>query len=259
MLRFSIPAFVLAFLILSIVLASFEAGSWKYLWAGVVSFSALLCFGQYFSLSATQYDGWGIWSGKESRLEYLSRKMKFFDTIDWVDKNLSKDARMLAVGDSQVLYYPRLTYANSVFDEQFFAAAARKEKDPKGILRRLKEMGITYVIIDKVLGGENSHEYHQYELDKEQWLKIDGFVQGGLEPLNEFEGLYKVREKLMEKGPHIDNPFHFFPPQCWDYFNDFSNKDYEKSKNELERLLSFFPGDYIWLHRMGYLMKKSKI
>jgi len=255
MLRFSIFAFALAFLILSAALGALQEQRWKILLTSLVAASAIFCVPEYLSLSARWYDGWGIWSGRESRQEYLARKMS--PMIEWINQNLPKDARLLAVGDSQVLYYKRLAYANSVFDEQFFAAAARKEKDDAGILRRLKEMGITYVVFDEFLGVINSREYHQYELKADEWRKLDDFVQEGLEPLviENSISLYQVRDGLRAKGPHVPNPFYLYPPQAMEFLNDLSTKNYFQASLELGELKTFFPGDDQWEKNESELKK----
>ena len=261
MLRFSMPAFVLAFTVLSVGLESLVPGRWKSLWAGAVVASAFFCFGQYLSVSAAQFDGWGIWSGRETRQEYLARKMAS-GYMNKLVESLPKEARLLSVGDARVLYYGRPVYANSVFDEPFFAAAARNEKDSGGILRRLRELGITHVVFEKELGPLHSREYHQYVLTAEEWEKLSGFVQAGLEPVsvNGPLGLYRVREKLSPNGPRPPNPFLFYPPQALNFMNDMANKNYPEAGMELKRLKSFFPGEDYWMKRGEELeaIEKSK-
>lgn len=249
MLRFSIPAFVLGFLVLSVALTSLKELKWQWAWIGAVAGMALLCIPEYLSISATRYDGWGVWAGWENRRSYIER-MTHLNV--WAVNNLPKNVRLLVVGDAQVLYYKRRTYANSVFDEQFFAAAARNERDAEGILRRLKNLGITHLRFEDS-GSMNAWEYHQYELNKEEWLKIDDFVKRGLEPMG--DGLYRLRENLDVKGNHLDNPFSFYPPQAQDWARDSLNKSYEKEKADVDQLLSFFPGDSIWLRQKEQLVK----
>jgi hypothetical protein len=128
-------------------------------------------------------------------------------------------------------------------------------------LRRLKELGITHVIVSKVLGAVHSKEYHQYELDKDQWRKIEGLVQRGLEPLV-IEGdtcLYQVRERLVEKAAHIANPFLLFPPQAFDLMSDLSSKNYSKARLELDQLKGFFPGDDQLAKKESELQKMGKV
>ncbi len=217
MLRFSIFAFALAFLILSAALGTLRQQRWKNLFTAAVAASALLCTGEYLFLSGKWYDGRGLWSGRESRDGYLARHLSPSGGAlsGWVNANLPKDSRLLVVGDAQVLYYDRPVYANSVFDEPFFAAAARGEKDAAGILRRLKELGITHVAFDELYGAVNSREYNQYELKEEQWRKLDDFVQKGLEPMviGNAVRLYRVRDGLRAGGPRVPNPFTLIRPK----------------------------------------------
>ncbi len=259
MLRFSMFAFVLALLVLSAALGTLKEQRWKLLLTGAVVASAVFCTAEYFSLSSTWFDGWGLWSGRESRQDYLSRKIS--PMIEWVNQNLPENAQLLVVGDARVLYYKRPTYANSVFDEQFFSDAALKEKDAEGILRRLKELGISYIVFDKLFGVINSREYHQYELKENDWRKLDDFVQEGLEPvlIEDAVSLYQVRDRLREKGPHVPNPFYLYPPQALDFLNDLSDKNYSQARLNLAQLMAFFPGDDQWAKKESELKKLEKM
>src|SRR5581483_4243330 len=235
MLRFSIPAFILAFLIFSAVLSSLKGEKWGTLWISAVAASAILCAGEYLHLSATWYDGRGIWNGEESRDQYLIRKIgpSGGAMAQWVNTNLPKGARLLIVGDAQVLYYQRPVYANSVFDEQFFAAAAHREKDTDGILRRLKELGVNYVVFDEQMGMIHSSEYHQYELSSSEWRKLRDFAQEGLEFVsgnNNHVSLYRVRDALVKTGQKTLNPFYLYPMQTRNLFEDLSNGEYARAK-----------------------------
>ncbi|HUO56971.1 MAG TPA: glycosyltransferase family 39 protein [bacterium] len=261
MLRFSIPSFLAAFLILSAGVATHPNKSWNYLWTGMVTLSALLCLGEYFLLSKYWYDGWGIWSGGETREEYLSRRLpSSYSAVPWIKRNIPKDSRLLAVGDAQVLYYPVQAYANSVFDEPFFAVAARREGDAAGILKRLKELGITHVVFDELLGVINSEEYHQYNLNREEWNKLYDFVRRGLEPLliRREVGLYRVKDALDEEGRVVPNPFDRYPSQAGEFLRALSDKNYSKANQILGQLESFFPGDPQWDREENELRQLSK-
>jgi 4-amino-4-deoxy-L-arabinose transferase-like glycosyltransferase len=263
MLRFSMFAFILAFLVLSATVGALKEERWKALLTSAIVVSAILCISEYLFLSTRWYDGWEMWSGRESRQEYLARKISPAGGAlsEWVNHNLPKDAQLLVVGDAQVLYYDRPVYANSVFDEQFFAAAARKENDAAGILQRLKELGITYVVFDQLLGVVNSREYHQYELKKDEWRKLDDFVQKGLEPIviENTVSLYRVSDALRENGSRVPNPFFLYPSQASDFLNDLSDKNYSKAKLELNQLKDFFPGEEYWVKKESEFNRMEKV
>jgi hypothetical protein len=184
-----------------------------------------------------------------------------FPIAEWANANLPKDARILVVGDAQVLYYKRPVYANSVFDEQFFAAAARDEKDSEGILKRLQKRGITYVVFDKLLGVMNAREYRQYELNGDEWNKIDDFAQRGLVPIVDQNAvaLYQVKENLVKKESRVPNPFYLYPPQALDFLCDLKDGNYSKARRELDELKAFFPGDDHWAKKEVELVKMVKM
>jgi hypothetical protein len=262
MLRFSIPAFVLGFLVLSVALASPQEKKWHWAWVGAVGVSALFCIPEYLSISTTRYDGWGIWTGREARVDYVRRRLgpDLAQLIPQVNGALPRNARLLLVGDAQALYYKRPSFANSVFDEQFFEAAAREEKDAEGILRRVKELGVSYVAFCLSPGVENAREYHQYELSGDEWRKLYDFSQRGLEPLPALGsfGLFRVRESLSAKRSFDWNPFTFFPPEASRFYECQKNKDAIGARKELDQLVVFFPGDPVWKNQKIEPVKKAR-
>ncbi len=247
MLRFSIPAFVLAFMVLSAVIVSQKGWAWKGLWAGSVLASAILFLATYVDLSARFYDGGGIWMGKETSQAYLNRKLQnsYEPLVDWTNQNLPKDARLLLVGDSRSVYYDRVHYANSAFDDQFFALAARQERNAAGILKRLHKMGITHLVINGHEGLRVSVDYHQYELTSLEWHRLNEFVRLGLKPLywRNFQAVYEVKSRLSdEKIPYLVNLFSFFAPSAYDFFQAVDG-DTINAQAALRAQQAFFPSE----------------
>jgi hypothetical protein len=252
MLRFSIPAFILALMILSAILTSQNNRFWNVIWTGSVAACAILCFGAYLDKSATFFDGTGIWTGRETRQDYLNRKLQnsYQPLVQWTDDHLPGDSRLLIVGDSRGVYYRRPYYANSVFDDQFLALAARQSGSPQGILNRIKEFGITHVVVNATEGIRNSNEYHQYELNDSEWKRLNDFISLGLEPLyyKNFQAVYQVKPELASQpGPYAVNLFSFLSSPAGDFIKDVQSQHYEEGKIDLEKILRLFPGEKYWL------------
>ena len=134
MLRFTMPAFLLALICFSSLLMIQPGAFYKRLWIFSILSSAILCLGAYFDLSLNYFDGAGVWSGRETREDYLIRKLpdSYESLVLWTDQNLPTDSKLLIVGDSRGVYYRRPFLANSVFDDQELAKAARNASDPQG-------------------------------------------------------------------------------------------------------------------------------
>jgi hypothetical protein len=200
-----------------------------------------------------------MWSGRESEQSYLDRMLlnSYEPIAHWADGHLPTEARLLIVGDSRGVYYPRTAFAASAFDEPFFAKAAREEKDAGGILRRLKEAGITHVVLNAPEGIRVSKEYNQYRLSASEWKKINDFEKTGLEPLywKNYQAVYLVRERLQPTSSGGMNLFSFFAPEAYDFIRDFNARDYPKAETELSVLLSLFPREGFWLEKKAELRR----
>lgn len=253
MLRFSIPCFGLGFLFLSCGWTAFAKTPWGWLWPGAVGASALLCAVELFALSGQWVDAGPLWSGRETRVGYLSRRLGADDmkVVEWANGHLPKDARILAVGDARALYYERQVLTQSTFDDAFFARAAREGKDGADILRHVRETGVSYLLIHQGLGALYAREYHHYELTPEQWRRLDGFVQGGLDPVfvQGAVGLFRIRDSFQLGGTAQTDPFSFLSPQAGDFFRSLSDHDQAKAGAKLKELLQLFPKDPYWLSR----------
>jgi len=263
MLRFSLPALVLSLVLFSSVFFAQKGRVWKNLWVASILACAVLFFGDYVDLSASYYDGAGIWRGLETQEEYLSRKMQnsYVPLVLWTRDNLPKDARLLIVGDSRGVYYERPYLAQSAFDEPFFARAARSAQDAAGILKQLRQLGIDYVVFNLPEGLRVSKEYHQYELKPEEWKRLDSFFKFGLQPLywRNFQGVYEVQNKLGPVGDRSPlDPFSFLAPQAYDFFLDSKSGHLEKAEGELDELTTLFPNDFFWRTQKETLDKAER-
>jgi hypothetical protein len=258
MLRFLMPAFVTLLMLLTIVLMEEKKKFWGALWLGAVCVSALFSTGNYIDLSARFFDGIGIWSGRETTQAYLERKLQnsYQPMVQWSDENLPADSRLLIVGDARGVYYKRPFYANSAFDDPFFAKAAAVEKTPGGILKELNRLGITHLAVNIPEGERISADYGQYHLNKSQWGCLNEFLRLGLEPLyfKDFLAVYRVKPELGEsKEPYLVNPFSFFSPQAYDLKKDLASNDFSNAEKDADRVLALFPRDSFWLERKGFI------
>ncbi len=263
MLRFSLPVFTLGFLLVGMACSSFRWERWRSLWPGMVLMNAVLCFPEILSLSAQWSAGGPYWRGQEDQGQYLSRRLgePDMEMVRSVNEGLPADSRILFVGDSRVLYYDRQCLAQSTFDEPFFASAARTQReDGPAILKKLKELGITHVIVHQGLGSLYAREYHQYDaLTPAQWRLLEGFGQGGLEPmaLKGPLGLFKVRESFGSLDLKSPNPFSLLPAPATDCLAALNQGNRAASKEGVAKMLELFPQDPFWLEQKEVLKRKT--
>jgi len=259
MLRFSMPAFLLALILFSAVFMSDESPpALQWGWKISVWIFAVFFLGSYSVISGRYYQGWDRWIGQETQEGFLSRQMSnsYEALVLWTDQHLSPDARLLIVGDARGLYYPRSFVANSVFDEPFLAQAARQEKDAASILKRLHESGITHVVINGPEGLRLSAEYGQYDLKAEEWAKLNILVAQGLKLLfwKNFQAVYAVKDELSdEKTPYVLNLFSFMSPYAYDFSEALKAGDKPKTREALNYLLTLFPQETYWREQLKTL------
>jgi hypothetical protein len=258
MLRFSMPAFVLALILFSVVFVSESApAGFQWGWKISIWIFAFFFLGSYAVISGQYYQGLDRWIGQESREGFLTRQMSnsYEPLVIWTDQHLP-DARLLIAGDARGLYYPRFFYTNSAFDEPFLVRAAKREKDGEGILKELHESGITHVVINGLEGLRLSAEYYQYDLKPEEWAKLNTLVARGLKPLywKNFQAVYAVKDALSdEKSPYLLNLFSFMSPYAYDFSEALKVGDKPKAKEALNYLLMLFPQETYWREQIQAL------
>ncbi len=258
MLRFIMPAFLAAFILLSVSQEDPGKKFWRPLWLSGVFLSALLSLPVFLRVSADYYDPTGIWTGRETVKDYLSRKLlnSYEPMADWIGVNLPRDARLLVAGDSRGVYYPREFLANSAFDEPFFQEAARSGKNPGDILKKLQRSGITHIAVNVPEGMRIAESYGQYLLEPRGWKILTEFVRTGLEPLyyKDFMAVYRVKNTLSApNGSYLVNPFSFFYRPAYDLLMKEKTMNLNLAEKEAGEILSVFPNESYWWE------KKAKI
>ncbi len=195
-LRLLIPALILSFVAMALVLGDTRRKEATPFWGGVATIFAILSLLSLGRLSANYYQTDHLWLGETSQYEYLTKApqtQSYFWMARAVDRFVS--GQVLVLGDARGLYYTNPVLTNSVFDEQVFQKLARTEKDGDGIRKKLKEMGVDAVVIsgdeEKRLSAQNPF----YVLDAAGEGKWREFLQRWTDPMF-WDGnccLYRVR------------------------------------------------------------------
>jgi len=261
MLRFVMPGFLLAFILLSALLMDRKEKVWKTLWTSALLISAVLCLGTYLDLSARFYDPIGVIMGRETPTAYLERKNlnTYEPMVRWIDENLAQDASLLVVGDARGVYYPRTFIANSAFDRPFFEEAALEGKDPSDILLKLRRSGITHLAVNIPEGQRLSADYHQYTLSVDQWKILDQFLRQGLTPVyfKDYLAVYEVKKELSPStAPYVVDPFSFFYGPSIALRRHIQSGDLTKADKESDLVLLAFPHETYWWEKKAFILAK---
>ncbi len=251
-LRFVLPVFVLLNILAGSVLAGGDKPNCGKGWAWVGGFCAIFCFVYLSVISYYYYSCAGIWSGKQTRAEYLMSPGKitpYYDTAQWINQNLPPEARLLVVGDARGLYYDRPFLTNSVFDEQELSKAAKQETAPGGIARRLKELGVDYLVVNGAEGIRVAVDYHHYDLTSEQWKRLDDFIQQDTEVVYQqgLQGVYRILSSptASHRAETLDLILFFSKPAS-QFVKDVQRHQWGEAEENLNEALSLYPFSKFW-------------
>lgn len=192
-----IPAFILSFLAMALILGDIRRRDATPFWGGVVSLFAILSLLSLGRLSVNYYQTQKIALGAETREEYLAsvpQTASYYGLTRAVGTFLKPGEQVLIVGDARSLYYPRPFYANSVFDEQVLPKLALQKKDGEDIWRGLKEMGVDAVVFSGEEGKRLAGQYPFYTFEPASLEKLKGFIQYQTDLyFDGLNGVYRLR------------------------------------------------------------------
>ena len=149
-LRLMIPAFAVCFAAMGMILGDIGKKPVFHFWGTVASLFTFLSLLSLCRLSTNYYQTQKMWTGEQTREEYLAQSpltSTYYGLTRAAGALLPEESRVLIVGDSRGLYYPRPFLSNSVFDSQVLNRLASERKDGDDIRRGLKEMGVDAVIV----------------------------------------------------------------------------------------------------------------
>ncbi|HEY5038864.1 MAG TPA: hypothetical protein VIJ93_07320, partial [bacterium] len=251
-LKFMVPDFVLFYILLSAVLVGGNRPAWGKGTAWIGGLSAVFCFAYLCAISHFYYSCAGIWSGRQTRADYLSSPGKitpYYPLTQWLSANRPPQEHLLVVGDARGLYYGQPFLTNTVFDEQVLAKLGREEKDPEGIAHRLKEMGVDDLVVNGAEGIRVSADYHHYDLTSEEWAKLDDFFQRGTESLysQNFHAVYHLLPvfKNRTKTETSDLVLFFSKPASQFVLNAQKYK-WPEAEEALNQVLRLYPFSSFW-------------
>ena len=249
------PAFVVFYLLAGVFFT--QAGR---VWARGLSLAAtltaLLCFFYLASISVYYYACAGIWWGKENRTQYLSDPGKitpYEPMALWISQNLPPDARLLIVGDARGLYYDRPFLANSVFDAQVLAQAARQAKAAPDIRLALERLGVTHLVVNGPEGVRVAADYHHYDLPPAAWERLDEFfrTQTTLVYDRNFQSVYALAPPAGPNGEPM--PLLFFADPGRSFIGDYQRQNWAAAGRDLEGALALEPHCVFWWEQKAEL------
>lgn len=86
--------------------------------------------------------------GLESGDEYLRGLLRVYPAVEFINRALPADARILVLGETRVAYLERDHLFQSVFDRPLVDALVGGQREPDAIVASLKEEGLTHVLLN---------------------------------------------------------------------------------------------------------------
>ena len=118
------------------------------LWMCLIDFEAVFRGGEKEILGT-----WNVLRGRQSQADYLenarvSYGVPYYAAMEYVNRNLPPDAKVLFLGEPRAYYCERNFLAATVFDGNPFWALAREAKDADALRAGLKSLGITHIFLN---------------------------------------------------------------------------------------------------------------
>ena len=261
MLRFVMPAFVLAFMAWGLGMES-APSFWRQAARALSLAAALLALPYFLDTASRYFDGLTYLTGGESRDHYLGRMVQnpYEDLVEWTDENLPTRARLLLVGDARGLYWRRDFLANSAFDEPFLAVIARTSATPAQMAERVRRLGVDDAVANIPEGMRTAQDYRSYgALTDADWRRLGDYVALYWRPIYSkgFQAVYAIGDEPAAQAQGFLNPFSFFTPQAYDYGRAMAQGDGSAARAAALAQESLFPQDAFWKTRAQWARGKK--
>jgi hypothetical protein len=253
-LKFHLPEIIFFYVFCSVLFAGQENRAWGRSIALIALVSAILCFPYLSGMSAYYYSGWPLWSFQETRDQYLERRLPFYESCEYVSRNLSPDAKLLLMG-AQDVYYDRLSDADWGFFERLFQTAGSLDE----VLLKMREAGYTHVVINVAKLSEGK-SYLTFTLSPAQWRLFDEYFRRGLNPVYQKGpvAIFSIRPQLLPKGnPSPVDPFLFCSEPASQFLIAEKEGDLKQAQFYLNQAVQLYPFSDYWKNQEKRLRNKK--
>jgi hypothetical protein len=163
---------------------------------------------------------------------------------NWVHRTLSKDSRVLVVGDARGPYYDVDRITNWIDDPPLLQDWIKRSVNPTDIHRFMRRWGVTHLAVNARQGVNVSLQNgNPYQLSTRDWLRWDDFLQqyGSVVFRAPWLVVYEIQRTPREGHAEIIDliPFLSEPTARWYQAKQGTNE--EEKRLMLERLKVLVP------------------
>jgi len=211
MIRFMMPAFPAAGLIIAYHL---KTGYYKSL-KTILFWVILICCGISVYWAGWIYyiqGGWKVVVGKQSKEVFLSTTHSsypygYYAAMEFINKNLPKDAKVLFIGEGRSFYVDRMPVVSSAHDLTPIVEFAKSSNSADELYLKIKQKGITHIFFNLGEAIRLGKSYRMFQWDEkalsvynEFWKKYVKEIFNKDEMINgNFANRVAVYEILSEK------------------------------------------------------------
>jgi len=221
MIRFMMPAYPAAGLIIAYYLTGNFYKSLKKILLLTVLF---ICAVNVYWAGWIYYiqGGWQVVVGKQSKKDFLSTTHSsypygYYAAMEFVNKNLPKDAKVLFIGDGRSFYIDRIPVVSSAHDMTPIVEFSKSSKSAAELHLKIKQEGITHIFFNMGEAIRLGKSYKMFQWDEQSLKVYDEFWKKYVKEIfnkdemisGNFANRVAVYEILSEKEaviPHIQ-PF----------------------------------------------------
>jgi hypothetical protein len=262
--RFHAPVMAMGFLLVAVVWT--ETGKkWALGMATVAAtVSALVVLPAMANFSTVHYSPAGMCLGRETRGSYLARVIEesYGILADDVRRHTSEDSRILVVGDARSLQYPRVAFAQSVFDRQMLVKWLEEDPGPNALRRGLRRMGIDDVVVAGHEAARRGEVYDLFGMAPDAWRRLDRLAAQDLVPvaIDKWGGLFRVRSEGEPVTPTPEGwpkPIQLLSPPGSAFVRDYQKQQWVDAEKMLDRQILLFPNEEYWYEQRARMKAKQ--
>ncbi|MFH1563073.1 MAG: glycosyltransferase family 39 protein [Nitrospirota bacterium] len=220
--RFVLPCFVLLCVVLGYIIERFK-GKFLYPWLLAILFISLGLNLEYV-LKVIHKNSYFMCLKKANTEKFLLEKSIIsdcYDVLTCINHNLPAQSKVLFIGEVRSYYCQRNKLVATQFDTNIILELIRKSKNIEGLMKNLKELGVTHVLYNETgakwltqyfdyFPWKNNEEKELYNLFMQDYLKL--IYNKGAIYLYEFNiNLHTDRDKevvpLAEVAPPASYPY----------------------------------------------------
>jgi len=255
-LKFHLPEIILFYIFCSVLFTGQKSRYWGKFIALSALVSAIFCFPYLAGMSAFYYSGLPIWTARENHDQYLERRLPYYESCEFVSKNLPQESRLLLIGAEDV-YFDRPSYQDWEFFNRLFQTAGSVSE----AFSRVRQAGFTHVVLN-LSRLKLTNSYLNFTLSPAQWRLFDDYFRRGLEPVYEKGpvAIFRICSQLKPKGdPSPVDPFLFCSQPASRFLAAQEAGDLARAQLYLNQAVQLYPFSDYWKTQQKRLRdKKSK-